>query len=81
VDLLTTKTAPFSLPPGAEQAFTAACDAGSKASGGGFINPTPAPVLSFGSAPSADGSGWVEGLVNLSDTTTGTGSVAAVCVK
>jgi hypothetical protein len=79
--LISTKSAPFSVGPGGEQIVTATCDAGSKATGGGFLNPTSALVLSAGAGPNADGSGWTEDLVNLSDTGTGVGVVTAVCAK
>jgi hypothetical protein len=79
--LVSTKAAPFGVAPGGEQIITATCDAGSKATGGGFTNPTSALVLSAGSQPSADGSGWTEDLVNVSSSTTGAGTVVAVCVK
>jgi hypothetical protein len=79
--LVSAKTAGFSLSPGGEQVVTATCDSGSKATGGGFNNPTSALVISAGEGPSADGSGWTEDLINLSDTTPGAGSVIAVCVK
>ena len=59
----------------------AACDAGSKATGGGFINPTTALVLSAGATTTADGSGWTEDLVNISDSTPGAGTVVVVCMK
>ena len=80
--LVTSKSAGFSVnPQGGEQIVTAACDAGSKAVGGGFNNPTSALVVSAGSFPTADGSGWTEDLINLSSSTTGTGTVVAVCMK
>ena len=60
---------------------TAGCDAGSKATGGGFINPTSALVLSAGATTTADGSGWTQDLVNISDSTPGAGNVVVVCVK
>src|SRR5437667_9614055 len=79
--LVTSKSAPFSVSGGGEQVVTAACDAGSKAVGGGFANPTSALVVSAGSFPTSDGSGWTEDLVNESDSTTGAGVVIATCLK
>ena len=75
------KSAPFTVGPGGETVVTAACDAGSKATGGGFINPTSALVLSAGATTTADGSGWTEDLVNISDSTPGAGNVVVVCMK
>jgi hypothetical protein len=71
----------YSLNATAEQNVTATCPAGSKAMGGGFSNPTNALVLSAGSSPTADGGGWTEDLVNLSDATTATGQVFVTCLK
>jgi hypothetical protein len=80
--LVTTKSAPFSVgPQGGEQVVTATCDAGSKAVGGGFSNPTSALVISAGSFATADGTGWTEDLINLSSSTTGSGTVVAQCLK
>ena len=74
-------SAPFTLNPGAEANVTATCAAGSKAVGGGFSNPTSALVIEAGSSPTADGTGWVEDLINLSDSTTGTGTAVVACIK
>ncbi len=80
--LVTTKTVPFTVAPqGGEQVVTATCDSGSKAVGGGFNNPTAALVVSAGSSPTADGSGWTEDMFNLSSSTTGAGVVIATCLK
>ena len=80
--LLTSKSAPFSVnAAGGEQVVTATCDAGSKAVGGGFDNPTSALVLSASSFATADGTGWSQDLINLSSSTTGTGTVIAMCLK
>jgi hypothetical protein len=78
--LVSTKTAAFSVAADGEQVVTATCDAGSKAVGGGFANPTSALVLSAGSFATTDGTGWTEDLVNLGSTT-GAGVVIAVCMK
>lgn len=79
--LVTTNTAPFSVAGGAEQIVGASCGAGGKALGGGFINPTQALVVSASSAPTSDGSGWNEDLINLSDTTAASGTVVVTCIK
>src|SRR5436190_16996802 len=80
--LVTTKSLPFTVAPqGGEQVVTATCDSGSKAVGGGFNNPTAALVVSAGSSPTADGSGWTEDMFNLSSSTTGAGVVIATCLK
>ena len=79
--LVSTASAPFTLNAGAEATVTAACPAGQKALGGGFNNPTNALVIEAGSSLTADGSGWVEDLINLSTSTTGTGTAVATCLK
>jgi hypothetical protein len=79
--LVVVKTAPFTVGPEGEQVVTATCDAGSKAIGGGFSNPTSALVISAGSFPTTDGAGWTEDLVNISSSTTATGTVVVTCVK
>jgi hypothetical protein len=79
--LVSTKSAAFSVAPDGEQVVTATCDSGSKAVGGGFVNPTSALVLSAGSFATSDGAGWTEDLVNFSSSTTGVGAVVAMCMK
>jgi hypothetical protein len=79
--LVTTKSVPFSVAPEDEQIITATCDAGSKAVGGGFSNPTSALVLSAGSFVTADGAGWTEDLVNVSSSSSGAGIVVVQCLK
>jgi hypothetical protein len=79
--LVSTQTAPFSLAAGAEQVVTASCGTGSKALAGGFVNPTTALVVSAGSTPTSDGTGWSEDLINLDSATTGSGTVVATCLK
>jgi hypothetical protein len=81
LSLVSTQTASFSLNPGAEQAVTASCGSGAKALGGGFSNPTTALVITAGSTPTSDGSGWTEDLINLSTSTAASGTVVATCVK
>ncbi len=79
--LVTTKSVPFSVGPEGEQIVTAACDAGSKAVGGGFSNPTSALVVSAGSFATSDGVGWTEDLINFSSSTAGSGTVVVQCLK
>jgi hypothetical protein len=79
--LVSTKSVPFSLGPGGNQVVTATCDAGAKAVGGGFSNPTAALVLSAGSFATGDGAGWSEDLVNVSSSTTGAGTVVVMCLR
>jgi hypothetical protein len=79
--LVTTKTAAFSVSPQQEQIVTVTCDAGSKAVGGGFNNPSSALVLSAGSFATADGAGWTEDLVNVSSSSAGSGTVTVQCLK
>lgn len=79
--LVSTASANWSLAAGAEQNFTATCPAGAKAVGGGFSNPTTAAVFSFGSFPTADGTGWTEDLANVSQSTAANGTVTATCLK
>ena len=79
--LVTIKSVPFSVGAQSEQVVTATCDAGSKATGGGFSNPTSALVLSAGSFATADGAGWTEDLLNLSSSSAGSGNVVVTCMK
>jgi hypothetical protein len=79
--LVASKSVAFTLAPGAEQLVTAGCDAGSKAVGGGFNNPSGALVLSAGSFATADGSGWSEDLIDASSSTAGSGTVVVQCMK
>jgi len=79
--LVTTKSAAFSVSPQQEQIVTATCDAGSKAVGGGFNNPSNALVLSAGSFATADGAGWTEDLINVSSSSAGSGTVTVQCLK
>ncbi len=79
--LVVNKSAAYSLNPQGEQLVTASCDAGTKAVGGGFSDSTSALVLSAGSSPTADGSGWTEDLINLSSSTAGGGTIIVACIK
>lgn len=79
--LVSSAQANFSVPAASEQTVTATCPAGSKAVGGGFSNPSATLILSVGSFPTTDGTGWTEDLINLSDAAAGSGQVIATCVK
>jgi len=79
--LISTQSGSFSLAAGAEQTVTVPCGAGGKALGGGFSNPTTALVVSAGSTPTSDGSGWSEDLINLDKSTAASGTVVATCLK
>jgi hypothetical protein len=76
--LIAVKTAPFSLGGMGEGDFSATCDAGQKAVGGGYDNPSG---FAFGldSRPSSDGASWKVYLVGGSSG--GSGNVYAVCLK
>ena len=77
--LVSTKTAPFALNPGAEGPFSVSCGTGEKALGGGFT--TPNFVLSIDTVPTSDGSGWQLYLVNGSPSQGASGTVQAVCIR
>jgi hypothetical protein len=77
--LVTIKTAPFALAPDAQGDFSAACDAGQKAIGGGFDNPV-GTAFSFDSRPTANGGSWSVYLW-ASETTPAAGNIFAVCLK
>ena len=55
--LVAVKTGTWSLSPGTAANFTVVCDAGKKAVGGGWADPTDWSS-SYQSLPTADGSGW-----------------------
>jgi hypothetical protein len=75
--LVSTKSSAWSLAPNQGTTFTVTCDAGSKATGGGYDNPAGAAVP-FDSGPTADGNGWKVFLGNLSGTANASGTVYAV---
>jgi len=78
--LVTVKSTAWSLNGGQEASFTVACDAGQKATGGGYDNPTGAAVA-FDSKPGSDGASWTIDEVNFSSTAGAGGNVYVVCVK
>lgn len=77
---LTVKSASWSLAAGQDGDFSAACDSGQKAIGGGYDNPQGAG-FSFDTRPTPDGSGWRVFISNFSTTAGASGSVYAVCLR
>jgi len=77
--LVTVKTAPFALPAGEQGEFSATCDAGQKAVGGGYDNPA-GTAFSFDTRPTSNGGAWSVYLV-ASDASAAIGSVFAVCLR
>jgi hypothetical protein len=77
--LVTVKTAPFALPAGDQGEFSATCDAGQKAIGGGYDNPA-GTAFSFDTRPTSNGTSWSVYLV-ADDSSAAIGSVFAVCLK
>jgi hypothetical protein len=77
---VTLKSAAWTLAPSASGDFSAACDPGQKAVGGGYDNPQ-GDALSLDTRPTPDGSGWRVYLLNLSSTDGASGSVYAVCLR
>lgn len=79
--LIVTKTAPWSLGPGAGGNFTVTCDAGQKALGGGWSDPGDYSS-SYQSLPTGDGAGWT---INIWSSRFApgqqSGNVYAMCVK
>ncbi len=78
-DLVSVKTAPFSLAPGGEGSFTIPCASGERAVSGGFT--TPNFVVSVDTLPTSDGSGWQIYLINLSSSQAAAGTLQAVCLR
>jgi hypothetical protein len=77
--LVTVKSAPWSLNPSTSGDFSATCDAGQKAIAGGFDNPN-GDALSIDTRPSSDGTGWRIFLFNLSTTAAASGNIYVVCL-
>jgi hypothetical protein len=77
--LITVKTAGWSLNPGTANDFAATCDAGQKAVAGGFDNPS-GDALSIDTRPSSDGASWRIFLFNLSSSAAASGSIYVVCL-
>ena len=77
--LITVKTAAWSLNPGAQGDFAATCDSGQKAIAGGFDNPS-GDALSIDTRPSSDGTSWRVFLFNLSSSAPASGTIYVVCL-
>ena len=76
---MTVKTAPFAIPPGQQGDFSATCDGGQKAIGGGYDNPAGS-ALGFDSRPTSNGTAWTVYLVG-DEGSAAIGSIFAVCLK
>jgi hypothetical protein len=76
--LIAVKTAAYSLGANGEGDFTVSCDAGQKAVGGGYDNPSGL-ALALDTRPGPDGASWKVYLVGGSSG--GSGSVFVTCVK
>ena len=76
---LTVKSASWTLSPNQGGDFSAACDSGQKAVGGGYDNPS-GDAFPLDTRPSADASGWKIFLLNPSSTAAASGSLFAVCM-
>jgi hypothetical protein len=75
------KTMPWTLTAGSDpQDFTVTCDAGEHVIGGGFDNPDT-NALPSDTHPTADGTGWVVNLDNLSPSSDSSGTIYAVCLR
>jgi hypothetical protein len=79
--LITIKTTPYSIPPAGQNDFAVMCDAGQKAVGGGYDDPS-GYVHPWDSRPTADGAGWRMYLEAANTAPAAqTGTVYAVCVR
>jgi len=74
------KTAPWTLAAGDDQEFTTTCDPGEHVLSGGFDNPD-GNALPEDTHPTADGTGWVIDLSNLSPSSDTGGTLYAVCLR
>jgi len=77
--LVTVRTQPWSLNGGGQNDFSAACNGGEKAIAGGFDNPN-GNVLAIDTRPSSDDASWKVFLLNVSNSTSASGTVYAVCL-
>jgi hypothetical protein len=78
--LVSVKTAPFALSANGQGSFTATCDAGQKAIGGGYANPV-GTAFSVDTGPTSDGSGWTIYLLEGSGNSVAAGLIQAICLK
>jgi hypothetical protein len=77
--LVSVKSAGASIGANNASSFTATCDSGQKATGGGYSSGSGL-VAMLASAPTADGSGWTVLVGDLTGSGS-SGSVYAVCLK
>lgn len=80
VGYVTVKSASWTLAASAQGDFTATCDPGQKAVGGGFDAPNGGG-LGLDSRPTPDGGGWRVYILNVSTTAGASGSIYAVCLR
>lgn len=78
--LVSVKAAPFALSANGQGAFTATCDAGQKAIGGGYANPVGTAV-SVDTGPTSDGSGWSIYLLEATGSGSAVGVIQAICLR
>jgi hypothetical protein len=78
--LVSIHSTPWSLAGNQEASFTARCDAGQRAVGGGYDNPTGA-AIAYDSKPGSDGASWTIDEFNEFTTQTSSGTVYVVCIK
>ncbi len=78
--LVSVKSAPFALNPDGQGPFTASCDAGQKAVGGGYQNPV-GTAFSIDNGPTSDGSGWSVYLIEGTGNSAAAGLVQAICLR
>src|SRR4029079_8379045 len=78
--LISVKTAPFALSADGQGSFTANCDAGQKAVGGGYSNPV-GTAFSVDTGPTSVGSGWSIYLIEGTGNSVAAGIIQAICLK
>jgi hypothetical protein len=77
--LVTIKSTPFVLQPGGQGEYSASCDSGQKAIGGGYDNPA-GTAFSVDTRPTNNGGSWTVYLI-ATDDSAAIGSVYAVCLR
>lgn len=77
--LVTVKSAPFALQADGQGEFSANCDTGQKAIGGGYDNPA-GTAFSVDTRPTSNGASWTIYLV-ATEASAAIGNVYAVCLK
>jgi hypothetical protein len=78
-NLVSVKTAAWSLNPNVGADFSAVCGTGEKVIAGGYDNPS-GDALALDTRPSSDGLSWRIFLLNLSTTAPASGTVYALCL-